>query len=81
MTENKKPHPLAAYISSEIHGEDEEIQVYGSSVQEDGKSVYIEGSHSERGEFWAVIEVAGFGLILDDDLDDADVEIRRQSDV
>lgn len=79
MTERNRPHPLAAYISSEIHGEDEEIEVYGSSVRDDGKSVYIEGNHFEHGEFWATVEVTGFGLVLDGDDDPADVEIRRQS--
>lgn len=63
MAETRTVHPLAAYIAAEIHGEDEEIAVYASSVQDDGKSVYIEGNHFERGEFWATVEVTGFGLV------------------
>lgn len=64
----KKPkrdtsHPLADYISSEIHGDDETITVYGSQVQGDGWSVYLEGEHIDRGEFSAVVEITEFHLV------------------
>lgn len=67
MAETGTAHPLAAYIAAEIHGEDEEIEVYGSGIRGDGKSVYIEGNHFERGEFWAEVEITGFGFVLDDE--------------
>lgn len=63
MSDTRTFHPMAAYIAAEIHGEDEQIEVYGSSVRDDGKSVYIEGNHFERGEFWAEVEVTGFGFV------------------
>ena len=57
------PHPLADYIASEIHGEDETIMVHESSVQGDGLSVYLEGEHIDRGDFSAVVTITEFHFV------------------
>jgi len=59
---------LASYLSSEIHGEDEGLEIYGTSAT--GDMVYIEGDIDGE-EFTAEIMVMRFSLVDDDDdLDD-----------
>lgn len=60
---------LAEYIATEIHGDYNDIQVYGSSVSENG-SIYVEGDIDGE-EFFAILEVTNFGRVdQDDDLDE-----------
>ena len=66
-SEKKTPHPLAAYIASEIHGDDEELSVYGTSISSDGLTVYIEGEHISQGEFSAELKVVRFDLIEEEE--------------
>lgn len=46
---------IAQYISTEIHGEDDYVRVYGSAVQADGR-IYIEGDIDGE-DFSAVISI------------------------
>lgn len=46
---------LSQYVSTELHGEDDYVRVYGSSVQDDGR-VYIEGD-IDGAEFSAILSV------------------------
>lgn len=46
---------VAQYISTEIHGEDDYVSVYGSALQKDGR-VYIEGDIDGEG-FSAVLAI------------------------
>ncbi len=56
---------LAQYVSSEIHGEDDYVRVYGSRVQDDGR-IYIEGD-IDGAYFSAVLSVDELHVLDDDD--------------
>ena len=63
MTEQKTPHPLAEYISNAIHGDDDDLSVYGTSISSDGLTVYIEGEHISNGEFCAEARITSFEYV------------------
>ena len=46
---------IVQYISTEIHGEDDFVSVYGSAVQDDG-DIYIDGD-IDGDEFAAVLSI------------------------
>lgn len=56
---------LAQYISTEIHGEDDYVSVYGSAIQGDG-DIYIEGDIDGEG-FAAVLSIKEIHLEAPDE--------------